>query len=393
MSDAHGVVTHGAPVGATDTLSLTIGNQTLIGWQRVAVTRPLAAIPASFDLEVTEKYPNSASIDIEPGAECTVKIGADLVLTGYVDRYVAAIAAGLHTIRVSGRSKSEDLVDCSAVFGDMNKQGFQVANGTTLSIAQQLAQPYGITIQSNAGDGVTVPQFNILLGETPWEIIDRIIRYSEMLAYDLPDGSVMLAKVGTDSMGSGFSLGDNIEAADVMLSMDQRFSEYEGHLTSVLTFGTDAGVNTPGVGEVIKDDGVPRFRKRYVISEQFIEGQALAYKRAVWEMNRRKGQSYQLNVVCDSWRDAVGTLWEPNKLVPIEVSALKLRNVNYLIGNVTYTRDETGQHAHLLLMPPEAYYVEPTGPLGLVTKEDVENANPTQKQSDTYSPATSTVLT
>jgi prophage tail gpP-like protein len=306
-----------------------------------------------------------------------VKIGGDLVLTGYVDRYTAQINAGNHMIRISGRSKSEDLVDCSAVFGDINQPGFQQINGTTLAIVEQLAKPYGITVKTSAGDGVTIPQFNILLGETPWEIIDRITRYSQMIVYDLPDGSIMLAKVGTDSMASGFSLGANVEEGDVSFSMDGRFSEYEGHLTSVLTFGTEAGVNTPDVGKIVRDEGVPRFRKRYVISEQFVNGRDIVYDRAVWEMNKRKGQSYQFNVKCDSWRDSAGKLWEVNKLAPIQAEALKLRNANYIIAAVTYTRDESGQHGQLTLMPPEAFFVQPSGPLGLVTVEGVTHANPT----------------
>jgi prophage tail gpP-like protein len=377
MSDAHGVSSHGPPSGWNDTLTLTIGNQVLTGWQRVSVSRPLAAIPSSFDLEVTEKYPNAPDIDVQPGQPCTVKIGGDLVLTGYVDRYTAQINAGNHMIRISGRSKSEDLVDCSAVFGDINQPGFQQINGTTLAIVEQLAKPYGITVKTSAGDGVTIPQFNILLGETPWEIIDRITRYSQMIVYDLPDGSIMLAKVGTDSMASGFSLGANVEEGDVSFSMDGRFSEYEGHLTSVLTFGTEAGVNTPDVGKIVRDEGVPRFRKRYVISEQFVNGRDIVYDRAVWEMNKRKGQSYQFNVKCDSWRDSAGKLWEVNKLAPIQAEALKLRNANYIIAAVTYTRDESGQHGQLTLMPPEAFFVQPSGPLGLVTVEGVTHANPT----------------
>lgn len=382
MSDAHGVAPRGAPVGASDTLTLIVGNKALSGWQRVAVRRPLAAIPASFELEVTEKYPTDATIDIQPGQPCTVKIGADLVLTGYVDRYEATISASMHTIRVSGRSKSEDLVDCSAVFGDINQPGFQVINGTTLSIVEALAAPYGVHVRTSAGDGVTIPQFNILLGETPWEIIDRITRYSQMLVYDLPDGSIMLAKVGTDSMSSGFSLGDNVEQGAVAFSMDGRFSEYEGHLTSVLTFGTDAGVNTPDVGEIVKDEGVPRFRKRYVISEQFDLGQPIVQQRAVWEMNRRKGQSYTFNVTCDSWRDSSGKLWEVNKLAPIKADALKLPNASYIIASANYLRDENGQHGVLTLMPPEAFFVEPSGQLATPSVQEVTNANPTKKTTD-----------
>ena len=292
MSDAHGVVRRGPPPGSTDILTLTVGKVSVTGWQRVSVTRPLAAIPASFSIEVTEKYPNAADIDLKAGEPCTIKIGADLVLTGYVDRYASSISAGNHTIRVEGRSKSEDLVDCSALVentsaGSPSTQGMQVVNGTTLDIVRKLAAPYHVDVQSTAGDGVQVPQFNINLGETVWEIVDRITRYSEMLVYDMPDGSIMLAAVGKESMASGFTLGENVESADVMMSMDQRYSEYEGHLISMMALGTDAGVNMPGVGEIVRDEEVPRFRKLYVISEQFVMGMPLAGKRAIWEKNRR----------------------------------------------------------------------------------------------------------
>jgi prophage tail gpP-like protein len=65
MSEAHGVAARGPPPGSTDILSLTVGNQVLTGWQRVSVTRPLAGIPASFSIEVTEKYPNATDLDLK----------------------------------------------------------------------------------------------------------------------------------------------------------------------------------------------------------------------------------------------------------------------------------------------------------------------------------------
>ena len=393
---AHGVTTHGPPPGSTDVLTLTVGNVSVTGWQRVSVTRPLAAIPSSFSIEVTEKYPNAADLDLKPGQPCTVTIGSDLVLTGYVDRYTSAISASQHTIRVEGRSKSEDLVDCSALVagtsaGSESKDGLQVVNGDVLSIAQRLAKPYGVTIQTNVqGPFQAIPQFNINLGETVWEIIDRITRYSELIAYDMPDGSVMLSEVGKQSMASGFRIGDNVETADVMFSMDQRYSEYEGHLISTMALGTDAGVNTPGVGEIVRDDEVPRFPKLYVISEQFVMGQPLAGKRAIWEKNRRWGQSFNFTVTCDAWRDAAGKLWSPNYLAAIDAAALKLKHRDWLIGTVTYLRDEGGQHARLSLWPPEAFSIEPTSPNMLVTQDDVNNANPTKPNAGATPPTTTT---
>lgn len=382
MSDAHGAPPRSSPVTTSDVLTLQVGNVQLSGWQRVQVVRSMDSIPASFDIEVTEKYPNSPDIDLQAGQPCTVQIGSDLVLTGYVDTYTSQISAQAHTVRISGRSKSEDLTDCSAFIGDKDHPSFQVKAGTALSIIQAIAQPYGVTIQSLAGDGANVPQFNINLGETCWEIIDRLIRVSGFIAYDMPDGSLMLARAGTDKMASGFALAQNIEQANISYSMAGRFSDYEGHFISVVTYGVGGQLTDTSAGPIYHDQGVPRFRKRFVISEQMSDGQSLADQRALWERNHNWGRSQVFNVTCDSWRDSAGALWAPNHLAPISAAALKLANASWVIGGVTYTRNENGQHADLILMPVEAFSVEPAvlTPLPPLV-QDVEQNNPTKPQT------------
>jgi prophage tail gpP-like protein len=365
------------PIGATDALTLLVNNQSWTGWQRVAVTRSMDIVPANFDIQVTEKYPLAPDISIKPGDPCQLKIGNDLVITGYVDRYAAALSPHDHTVRIAGRSKSEDLVDCAAFVGDTSKPGFQIMGGSALSIAQTLAKPYGVTISSIAGPGAQIPQFNVNLGETAWEIIDRITRFSKLIAYDLPDGSVVMAQAGSETMASGFSQGSNIEQAEVTFTMDERYSDYEGHLFSTLVFGNDTGANAPTLGKVVKDAEVPRFRKRYIISEQTQMGDPIAYDRAVWERNRRAGRSQAVNIVCDSWRDMQGMLWAPNHLAPITLPELKLADASWLIAQITYVRDENGQHGLLILMPPSAFDPEPVvlQPLPPLVS-DVERNNP-----------------
>ena len=183
MSEAHGVVSRGPPPGASDALTLIAGGKSLTGWQRVSVTRPLAAIPARFSIEVTEKYPTGGDIDLKAGTPCAIQIGGDLVLTGYVDRYASSISAwSQHTIRVEGRSKSEDLVDCSALVPSTSRRqrkqrGDASRRRHDARYRAQARRAVSRRGQSTAGDGITVPQFNINLGETVWEIIDRITRY------------------------------------------------------------------------------------------------------------------------------------------------------------------------------------------------------------------------
>lgn len=365
-----------------DTVKLVVGGKILAGWQRVSVTRSMDDIPARFELEVTERYPDAPSVDLKAGDPCTVQIGGDLVLTGYVDRYSASVNPGMHTIRISGRSKSADLVDCSAFTGTAESSKLEVKSSNALGIARLLAQPYGVTIQSVAGDGHDVSQFNINIGETVWEVIDRLIKVSNFVAYDMPDGSVMFAQAGKESMASGFTVGVNVESADIAYSMDQRFSEYVPTLATVVNFGEEHGGNNfSQVGQTQRDDKVPRFRRRFVVSEQADNsGVLLAERRAAWEKNRRYGRSQQFQVVCDSWRDSAGALWAPNHRAPISAPQIKLANATWIVGNVTYIRDEHGQHASLLLMPEEAFSPEPAVLNALPPlQQDIDNArNPTK---------------
>ena len=88
-------------------------------------------------------------------------------------------------------------------------------------------------------------------------------------------------------------------------------------------------------------------------------------------------------MTCDSWRDAAGKLWAPNMLAPVNAPQLKVDpNKSWLIGTVTYTRDEHGQHAHLGLWPKEAFSVEPTAPSYLIMNEGLNTNNPTAPNAD-----------
>jgi prophage tail gpP-like protein len=379
------------PAGGDD-LTLVIGNTNWSGWQRVQVTRSLDTVPASFDIMVTERYPNLPDIDIRPGAACQVKLGGDLVLTGYVDRYTASISAADHTVQISGRSKSADLVDCAAFVGDPENESYSIpgGGGTVLDIANMLAKNYGITVSSNAGPGRWQGMPNINLGETVWEIIDRLTKTSALLAYDTADGNILLARAGNQQMGSGFTQGVNVEQGEVNYTMDQRYSLYLGFTTATVVVTTDSGGHQAPQA-IARDQGVPRFRKRIIVSEQTDPTVATIQDRVTWEANRRAARSQQITVTCDSWRDTSGKLWEPNHLAPVNMPALKVAPSDpWCIGQVVYLKDERGRHAQVTLMPKEAFVPEPTPYLPLpptLSQQGAGIANPTS-QNPADAPAT-----
>ncbi|EMO9494388.1 phage tail protein, partial [Raoultella ornithinolytica] len=98
-----------------DVVRLTVGNKTIEGWDAVRVTRSIERFPSDFSLGLMDYYPGTSEKQlVQEGQSCDVRIGNDLVLTGYIDSWEPAITRARHEVQANGRSKCQDLVDCSA---------------------------------------------------------------------------------------------------------------------------------------------------------------------------------------------------------------------------------------------------------------------------------------
>lgn len=343
----------------SDELTLTVNGKILSGWDSVRVTRSIERLPMDFELSLMDHFPGSDEKQlVNPGDPCVVKIGTDAVVTGYIDRWAPMISRSGHEVRAVGRSKCADLVDCSAYWPNN-----VISGATPLQIAQRLAKPYGITVASDVDIATTVPQFSLNWGESSQEVIDRIARWAALLYYDLPDGSLYLTRVGTRQAASGVKQGENIEAAAYESGMDERFSEYTGVSMAITPINEEAGNDAYDAVALAKatdpEAAKMRYRNRTIIIESTMTANQQAQQCIEWEMNRRYGQSKRLQVTVDSWRDSAGKLWEPNTLIPISLPVFGLVDQLWLLGEVTYRKDDRGTAAEMVLMPPAAFSVEP----------------------------------
>jgi prophage tail gpP-like protein len=350
-----------------DDLTLIVGGRRLSGWTSIRVGRGIERCPSDFEVTMTELFPNEVtSFVIQPGDACKVLLGTDQVINGYVDRFSpsmdATLEGGQHSIRVVGRGKCADLVDCAAEW-----PGGQITGSSVLEIAHKLVLPYGvpgdsksaITVSTDVADvGPVIPQFNLMLGESPFEIIERICRYAALLAYEEHDGNLFLTRVGSTKAASGFMQGVNVQRASVDFSIDQRFSVVQAFIQS---FDTLADLGDGGnLRAEVTDFGVKRHRKKVIIAESGDTNFEVAKKRAVWEVVRRYGRSAPVHITTDSWRDKDGVLWTPNTLVDVSLPSLKVGKDTLLISEVTYLRNgQSGTTAELVLMRPEAFIPQP----------------------------------
>lgn len=340
-----------------DDLTLVTNGQRISGWTSITVVRGIERFPSGFNISMTERFPGEfGKLLLYPGDPVQVVLGADVVVTGYVDDFTPTLNASTHSIAVSGRGKCQDLVDCSHFY-----QGCQMTNITPLAMAIKLATPYGIDVSSDVGAGAAVPVWQLQWGETPYNILEPVARNSQMLIYENPDGSLRLSQAMRPAAGQRYPVvaeGVNIESIAMRWSMAQRFSQYIGRSLPMDTM-SDAGTG-PDVIAIVTDPGVPRLRVRSIIAET---GDTTDYQitkaRTNWEAARRAGRSLQATLTVDSWRDDSGNLWQPNTIVTLTAPTVHVPRVNWLVSDVTYRRDATGTHADLVLMPPEAFSVQP----------------------------------
>jgi prophage tail gpP-like protein len=374
-------------------VSIIIGNSAsgMSGWENVSITRSAEAFPNSFTVTASDQYSNdptrAATFPTGPGEKCKVMIGNDLVITGYIDRYVTNIGPESHSITISGRGLCEDLVDCSAdLVNTPGMQGATITASNAEDLAQKLCVPFGLKAKCIPNDkGRKLLPFTIWLSETPYEIIERVCGYTAFLAYEDETGQLILDRVGTNKMASGFTMPGNIEGASSSLSIDQRYSNYTVVFNSVAQFNELSPViNNRGFAS---DKKMPRYRPLIIVSAQYDpdRNHDLSQERANWEMARRYGRSQAIRLTCDGWRDTAGKLWQPNYLADINAPALKITNKQWVIGTVTFRKDMSGTHADVVLMPPDAFQPQPQ-PLFMWDMELMQS-NPSSQAQAAVPPA------
>ncbi|WP_174296540.1 phage baseplate assembly protein [Sphingomonas bacterium] len=338
----------------SDEVAIGIGGQLVSGWQEIEITRRAEGFPPDFSIGMSVPVGSTASLAVA-GAGCTVMIGGDLVITGFIDRDVQSGSDGQHQVALVGRGATADLVDCSGQWPTGQRTDVDA-----LTIAQTLAQPYQLRVRLGPGAtaGPSVPQWLLQLGETGAEIIQRVARNAGLLAYEDTDGVLVLAKVGAERAASGVVYGGNVQAWTAENGMDGRFSEI---VCSRLATDSLQELAGDDFYDRAYDPNVLRHRRLYMVAQAVGADDPFAFTstRARWEQARRAGRSAVVHATVDSWRDSAGKLWTPNTLVPVSVPGNR-GGAELVLGEVTYRRSsESGTTADLVLMPPAAFTPEP----------------------------------
>ena len=250
-------------------VSIQVGSTQFRGWKTVSITKSCETMPNSFALSASTEFMQGPAIaGTRPGQPCQIFIDQNLVITGWIDRRTITADGHNHGVTISGRGITRNLVDCSAdLVNDPGLKGGMINAANTLDLATRLCKAFGITARSAVADlGIPILPFQIALGETPYEIIESVARYAGYLLYEDQNGNLVLDRIGTQSMASGFTMPGNIEAISAERSEDGRYSHY-----IVVYYGINTLSETAPLGNqraIVIDKTMPEYRPLIRVSAQ-----------------------------------------------------------------------------------------------------------------------------
>lgn len=324
---------------------LQIGSQLHTGWQEVRIRMSLEQMADQFELTLTERWSESGEVrPVSPDSECTVSIGDELVLTGFLDEVLPDYDAESHTIAANGRSRAADLLDCS-------QQEKRLDGRTLLQIAQDLAQPYGIEVIDTVGANKPFRAFALEDGQPIGEAIERAaqIRGARVVSDAL--GRLVIVHAVRRRIKTVLELGKNIKRGSGVFSNRDRFNQY---IVQGQTPADDDwnGKQAASPRAVANDPRVRRPRTTLVVCDTPADSGDCA-ARAELESRMRWAKGRGVTYTINGWRNEQG-IWRPGDLVPVRDAYLGL-DEELLISDVQLIEGLDGRYAELRVSPPAAF--------------------------------------
>lgn len=339
----------------SDRVSLKVNGKVYGGWKTARISRSIETIAGGFSLSVSERWTNQGEAwPIFEGDDCTLLLNDSPIIFGYIDSRRLNYDSNQHTVSLSGRDNTGDLVDCSALLTT-----WEFKNVDVLGFAKKICSPFNIDVTLQTGITLTrATKLSISPGDTAFNALEQACRVAGVLPISDGLGGLVLTRAGSSRCGTSLVEGQNILSASAEFSTNSRFHKYVvlGQHAGRDDFNGTAAASVKGSAI---DSSVTRTERVLVIRPEHNVTIASATKRAQWEATTRAARSDVVTITVQGWTQADGTLWPVNSLVKV-VSPTIAVDGTMLIAQAEYSIDDTsGTTTTLTLKRPDAFKPEP----------------------------------
>lgn len=340
-----------------NSIVIEVDGQRYTGWTHASVKKSIENLCGSFSFISTasKEFP----FPVKQGQNCRIFVNDILFLTGWIEKIRVKLSKDSHTITVSGRDRTNDVVDSQMSHIDFN------SNSTLKKMTEAVLK------ELNLNGIKVIDRFNLskfddietdALGMTGFNFLERYAKKKQVLLTTNGDGDIVFERASTKKLKTILTtdpMSDSrIFSSDVIYDDSKRFNEYKAvcqENSAGLAFLTKLGLAKLGTnvhGEVF--DLEIRTSRKYVFQPEDNGDTNSNIDRAIWEANFRSSQSmiYRTTVFGFQPFNDEG-IWETNTLVKVKDDLMNINDTNstLLITEVGYTQDnDNGSFTHLKLM-------------------------------------------
>lgn len=304
-------------------IELKVNNKKYAGWENVRIDKDMTSICDKFEMEIF----NGMGLSVAEGDFVQILKDDAVFFTGYVDTYDIDIGDKKNPLKLTGRSKTCDLVDC-------NIENFnQYSSQNQFQIISDIIKDFNIKISYDIELEV-VETFETKIGETFFEAINRLCKQTNILPVSDRNGNLVLTK--NTNKSTGRSLKDkDLKSIKFTADITKVFSKYTYKKEDIYDDQTDGSVT---------DKTVKRYRP--FVDENTHDKPNIEL--AKWKMNNSIANAIQLEISIDNWDYDINTI--------IQIDSQVVKN-SYLIKTISYKKGNNGTMSTLALVGKDLFNV------------------------------------
>lgn len=372
-------------------VALIVEGRRYDAWTQVTIIRDLGEIAGSFDLDLDDLGRSSSALPAGlhggglPFAKfqaVTLQLDGETVLVGWIDTVAPSIGGGTLGVRVGGRDRTGQLVDCAAApFGPVEYRSIKLE-----ALAAKLCEPFGVTVRAEVDTGDPIAKVSIDSGETVMSCLEKYARKRAVLLVSDGVGGLILTRSGKGRAPGDIRCPGNVVSSQGQFDGREQFSPVvvkgqaeHGAGKRAMKAPLDAeavpldaapapaadgdaptGVESraTSIMGIAWDDTVPLWRP--AVKTPRAKGSLKdADTEAKWWVSTARGKAESCGYTLADWREN-GVLWRPNEMTMV-ADAYQLLEKDLLVAGVNYTYGADGTRAELRVCGREAYDRLPEG--------------------------------
>lgn len=354
---------------------LEVNGVEFTGFTNISVSKSMEGLSTLFSFTATSREiivnGNRVLVD-EPKVqdEARVFIDGTLISTGFIDDLSISYSADGHSISVSGRDQTGDLIDSS--FYQQSKEYKQrdlkrlieIAlkdNGyTNIKVINEVDNIGKLESSEDPNSFGSSATARVADGDTIFSFIDKYAKKLQVLLVTNVDGNIVITREGLS--GAGGSLisvkggeNNNILSANLNVTTKDRFRYMEVYSQA----DNSSFLLTSVKQEASAEDTQIRAPRRKRVSAKVSTEKNLLTNLAKWQVNinRAKGQRYDCKVAGYYTDKEQGSIWKINTLVQVRDDKCQLDG-EFLIQGVTYTKSGAGSFTDLSVVNKGAFTLD-----------------------------------